>query len=138
MTLPKDPSKIDEYLKKLSEAQKGERNHNYGKPKSKETRKKMSEAQKGEKSYHFGKPGANLGRSPSEEARHKMSLAKKGISLSPKTRIKIGKTINIWGEMVADRFRFMNSTSGNPRLTISSNGAHLYFIDGSEVSHTIF
>jgi len=33
--------------KKLSEAQKGEKNHNYGKKRSEETRRKISEAEKG-------------------------------------------------------------------------------------------
>ena len=46
----------------MSEAQKGEKNHNYGKTASEESRKKMSDASK----------------NPSEETRRKLSEASKG------------------------------------------------------------
>lgn len=52
----------EELIRKLSEAKKGERNHNYGKPSpmkgkkhSEETKRKMSESIKGEKHPMYGK-----------------------------------------------------------------------------------
>lgn len=45
----------DESRKKISEAQSGEKNHNFGKPKSEETRAKMSVAQSGEKNHRYDK-----------------------------------------------------------------------------------
>ena len=56
----KNPS--EETRRKISEAQKGEKNHNYGKTASEESRKKMSDAHK----------------NPSEETRRKLSVASKG------------------------------------------------------------
>jgi hypothetical protein len=41
----------EEHKKKISDAQKGNKNHNYGKSASKETKLKMSEAQRGEKHH---------------------------------------------------------------------------------------
>jgi hypothetical protein len=41
----------EEHKKKISDAQKGNKNHNYGKSASKETRVKMSEARRGEKHH---------------------------------------------------------------------------------------
>jgi hypothetical protein len=41
----------EEHKKKISNAQKGNKNHNYGKSASKETKLKMSEAQRGEKHH---------------------------------------------------------------------------------------
>ena len=72
----------------MSCVHKGEKNHNYGKHPSKETRekiskvnkgkhlseetrKRMSDARKGERNPHFGKH-------PTEETKQKMSAAKKG------------------------------------------------------------
>ena len=61
----------EETRKKISEAQKGENNHMYGKHPSEETILKMSEAKKGENNHRYGKHH-------SEEARKKMSEARKG------------------------------------------------------------
>ena len=47
----KDKILSEEHKKKISEAQKGNKNHNYGKCASKETKVKMSEAQRGEKHH---------------------------------------------------------------------------------------
>ena len=47
MPLPKDPNKVAEWKLKQSKSHMGERNHNFGKPKSIETRLKMSVAAKG-------------------------------------------------------------------------------------------
>ena len=41
----------EEHKKKISDAQKGNKNHNYGKSASKETRVKMSEVRRGEKHH---------------------------------------------------------------------------------------
>jgi len=84
----------EETRKKISEAQLGDKNHNYGKPKSEETkqkmrkkiseakqnmseetkqkmRKKISEATRGDKNHNYGKP-------MSEETKQKMSEAQLG------------------------------------------------------------
>lgn len=61
----------EETRKKMSEAERGEKNHNYGKHLSEETRRKMSKARRGEKNQMYGKHH-------SEETRKKLSEAKKG------------------------------------------------------------
>ena len=67
-----------ETRKKMSEANKGERNPNFGKTHTEETRKKMSEAQKW--------------RAPmSEETHRKMSEAQKGKKATEETRAKISE-----------------------------------------------
>ena len=45
----------EEARKKMSEARKGSKNHNYGKPLSEETKRKLRESQIGEKSHSYGK-----------------------------------------------------------------------------------
>jgi group I intron endonuclease len=55
----------------MSEAAKGDKNHNYGKRANEKTKKKMSEAKKGEKNYLFGK-------TLSDETKKKISDATKG------------------------------------------------------------
>ena len=63
--------KSEKTRRKMSEANKGKNNPNYGKSLSEETRRKMSEARKGENHPNYGK-------SLSEETRRKMSEAQKG------------------------------------------------------------
>jgi hypothetical protein len=63
--------KSEKTRKKLSEANKGKNNPNYGKSLSEETKRKMSEANK-------GKNNPNYGKSLSEETKRKMSEAQKG------------------------------------------------------------
>ena len=63
--------KSEKTRKKLSEANKGKNNPNYGKSLSEETKRKMSEV-------HKGKNNPNYGKSLSEETRRKMSEAHKG------------------------------------------------------------
>ena len=63
--------KSEKTRKKLSEANKGKNNPNYGKSLSEETKRKMSEV-------HKGKNNPNYGKSLSEETRRKMSEAQKG------------------------------------------------------------
>ena len=69
-------SHSEETKGKISEAQTGEKNHQYGKPHSEETKRKLSEAKKGEKNPNYGKPRP-------EETKHKISEAHKGKTLSP-------------------------------------------------------
>jgi hypothetical protein len=89
----------DETKKKLSEANKGKNNPNYGKSFSEEHRRKMSEAhkgktrseehrrknseaKKGENHPFYGKKGKNhpaYGRSHSKEAKTKLSIINKGL-----------------------------------------------------------
>jgi len=73
---------------KLSAAQRGEKNHNFGKSPSAETRAKLSASKRGEKHPNFGKKhtaatrakmsAANRGKSKSPEHRAKMSAAQRG------------------------------------------------------------
>ena len=62
---------------KMSEARKGEKNHNYGKTHSEEHKRNISEAQKG--------------RTHSEETRRKLSDAHKGKTLSDETKRKLSE-----------------------------------------------
>jgi hypothetical protein len=77
-----------EFKRKLSKANMGENNPNYGKSTSEETRKKQSTAMKGKNNHFYGKSHpeeirkklseVNKGKSPSEETRKKQSEKKKG------------------------------------------------------------
>jgi group I intron endonuclease len=88
-----------ETRKKKSDSMRGERNHNFGKHlseetkqkirianigkhHSEETKKKMSAAHSGEKHHFFGKHHT-------EESRKKMIISHKGQCISPEARIKI-------------------------------------------------
>ena len=68
---PSGVIKSEETRRKLSEANKGEKSHMYGKSLSQETRRKLSELNKGENNPNYGK-------SHSEETKRKISEAKKG------------------------------------------------------------
>lgn len=84
-----------EVLKRMSERQRGEKNHNYGKVFSTETKKKMSENQMGEKNNFYGKTHTletkkkisekSKGRTLSLEAKQKISKANKGKNVSKET-----------------------------------------------------
>ena len=79
----------EETRRKMSEAQKGEKNHFFGKHLSEEHRKKLSEAKKGENHPLFGKHH-------SEETRKKMSEAQKGKKHGPMSeehRRKISESV---------------------------------------------
>ena len=65
----------EESKQKMSEANIGEKNHNYGKTPSEETKQKMSEA--------------NLGKTHSDETKQKMREAKLGKKCSDETKQKI-------------------------------------------------
>lgn len=79
----------DESRKKMSEAQKGEKSHMFGKTKSYETRLKLSMAHKGKK--------------PSKETRIKQSNAKKGRKLSEEHKLKIKQSNK--GKIFTDEHR---------------------------------
>ena len=82
-----NPAKSEEVRRKKSEAIKGEKNHNYGKPRSESTRKKMSESHKGKvlsddtrtkiSESKTGKNNHNYGKHFSEEHRKKLSESAK-------------------------------------------------------------
>jgi len=74
----------DETLKKMSESQKGEKNHNYRKSFSIDTRTKMSENQKGEKNNFYG-------RTHSKETREKIREKSTGRIVTSETREKLSK-----------------------------------------------
>ena len=93
----------EETRKKISESNKGNKNHFFGKKFSKEHRRKLSEAHKGmtvaeevkrkiseslkgENSYMYGKHH-------SEETRKKLSESHKGKTLSEETKRKIGEAV---------------------------------------------
>ena len=103
----------DETRRKMSEAQKGEKNYNYGKHLSEETKRKMSEANKGKtlleetkrkmSEAHKGKTHSyetkeklrifHFNKKLSEETRIKMSKARKGISLSEEHKLKLSEVM---------------------------------------------
>jgi len=81
----------EETRKKMSEAQRGEKHHNYGKKHSEETRKKISEAALNMSDEHRKKISINhadvsgrnhpmYGKKHSEETRRRTSATKQGIS----------------------------------------------------------
>jgi hypothetical protein len=75
----------EDHRARISEANKGEKSHMWGKSLSDETRAKLSEAQKGEKSHMWGK-------SLSDETRAKISEAHNGKTLSDETRAKLSES----------------------------------------------
>ena len=81
----------DTTLKKMSNAQKGERNHNYGKPCSVETKEKISKSLKGRKytkEHRQNLSKARVGRVVSEETREKLSIASTGRKQSEESKKK--------------------------------------------------
>jgi hypothetical protein len=78
---PSGVVRSQEFKIKLSKANMGENNPNYGKSTSEETRKKQSAAMKGKNNHFYGK-------SHSEEVRKKLSVVNKGKSPSEETRKK--------------------------------------------------
>ena len=91
-----------EARKKISERQKGEKNHNFGKPMSEEQKNKISLAHKGKpKSAEHKRKISEakktnpvkywLGKKRSEESKIKISKAKMGVKLSEETKKKISE-----------------------------------------------
>lgn len=103
MTLPKDPTKQEEYRRKLSIANKGDKSPNYGKHFSEEHRRKIGDAQRGEKNHLFGKHHTDKARKKmseyrkgraihTDESRKKISDAHKGKYLSIETRMRMSES----------------------------------------------
>ena len=127
-----------ETKQKIGAAQKGEKNHNYGKTPSPETREKISEANKGKihteetkKKWSEARSGENhpfYGKSHSPETRAKMSAALKGEnnprygkSHTPEARVKIsaarkGKNNPMYGK------KWWNDGCGNCKIMIECPG----------------
>ena len=95
-----------EHRRKISEAQKGKRtgeqHHSYGKTPSPQARKKMSNAKSGENHPMYGKDF-------SPEHRRKISESSKGRTVSPKSRAKISQTLK--GHKVSSETRAKISVS---------------------------
>ena len=78
----------EETKKKLSEANKGEKNPFYGKHHTEESKKKLSEANKGK---HLGKDNPFYGKRHSDELKKKLSEINKGKKLSEETKKKLSE-----------------------------------------------
>ena len=80
-----------EIREKLSNAHKGEKNPNFGKPRSDETKRKISATKKGKHNHkdHKGENNPFYGKEHSEETKHKISVAMKGKTPSEETKHKI-------------------------------------------------
>ena len=103
-------SHSEETKRKMSEAQKGEKNHAYGKPSwnkgktnvySEETLKKMSKARigknygvVGENHPQYGKKPWNTGKKWSDEVKQKISESHKGKKLSDETKQKLSERLS--------------------------------------------
>jgi len=131
----------DETRRKLSDAQKGEKNHNYGKIFSEEHRRKLSEASKGrthseetkrkQSEVKIGKNNPNYGKSHSKEHRRKISEAQKNRTHSEETKIKISEALK--GKTPSEEHRrkiseakkgkkWWNDGCGNSKLVIECPG----------------
>ena len=108
MSAPKDPVRYAEYIRRQSEAKKGERNPNYGKHLSEETRRKISEANK-------GKP-------LSEEARRRLLEANKGRPLSEEHRRKISNAMASVMKNQDIRRKISDAMRGNTHSKGDRNG----------------
>lgn len=81
----------EEHKKKISEAQKGEKNPFYGKKHSEESKKKISEAHKGEKNSFYGKKHSVETRKKLSEANRGKPAWNKGKKLSEETKKKLSE-----------------------------------------------
>ena len=88
---------------RISKAQKGEKNHNYGKQISEEQKKKISEAHKGKPAHNKGVPMSeeqkkklsdSIRKSMTPDVRKKISDSKKGRQVSNETREKISESMS--------------------------------------------
>ncbi|MFH1585238.1 MAG: NUMOD3 domain-containing DNA-binding protein [archaeon] len=94
--MPKGYSKTpEETSRKRSEAQRGEKNHRFGKHPSEETRRKVSESLKGNKNHNFGREFSKEHRQRISEARKRLFAEKKiappnlGKTFSEETKKKL-------------------------------------------------
>ena len=86
--------KSEKTRRKMSEANKGKNNPNYGKSLSEETRRKMSEAQKGKirsEEHKRKNSEAHKGKTHSEETKKKLSEANIGKTLSEEHKRKMSE-----------------------------------------------
>lgn len=84
----------EETRKKLSIARRGEKNHQFGKPHSEETKKKISESKKGvSPNVDLETKKRILEKLHSKESRNKSSAARKGVPHSESHRINLTKSI---------------------------------------------
>jgi len=133
----------EETRQKMSEANKGESNPNFGKTPSEESRLKMSKAQKGRtfsEESRLKMSKAQKGRTFSEESRLKMSKAKKGKTHSEEVRQKIseGNKGKTYSEEVKDNMAkgakhrknvkgyYFHKSSKKWRAKIVSNKKRIY------------
>jgi len=103
--------KSETHAKNISEATRGEKNHNFGKTLSGEHKQKLSDAHRGEKNHMFGKfhtdeskqknREAHLGRTLSDEHKQKLSEAMLGEKNHKSKRVYqydlVGTFINSFG-----------------------------------------
>jgi hypothetical protein len=104
MPAPKDPIKYAEFCRKISESNKGERNHFFGKTHSEESRNKNSQSHKGKPAWNKGKRMSEDARKkqieilknippPSTDTRKKMSVAHMGKPCPENVREKLSKAM---------------------------------------------
>ena len=127
----------EETRNKISEALKGENNHqygkkgkdapNYGKVPSEETRRKLSEAKKGKKhseETRRKRSEANKGKKHSEETRKKQSEVKKGIKWWNDGKGNTKMSIECPGEgwVPGREMKWWNDGCGNTKMSIECPG----------------
>ena len=91
----------EETRRKMSESQKGENNHNYGKLQSEEHKRKLGEARRGKlrseetkrkmSQSKRGENNPNYGKTLSEKTKRKMSERKQGKTLSEESKRKLSE-----------------------------------------------
>lgn len=81
----------EEVRKKLSKAQSGEKNHQYGVPRTEETKKKLSEANSGEKHPQFGIPHTDEWKKAQSERMSGERNPRFGVPVTKEIRQKISE-----------------------------------------------
>lgn len=113
----------DEFKKKLSELNKGEKNRMYGKHHSEETKRKLREKCSGKNSPMFGK---HL----SEETKQKISKQKKGVPISEKARKNMrandGKNNPMYGKHHSEESKKKNSESHKGKKSWNKGKKNIY------------
>jgi len=110
-----------ETRKKISDAQKGENGHMYGKHLSQETRRKIGESLKRGNSYlrgKFGEDNPNFGRKNSPETINRMSEVKMG-----ENNPNFGKHLS---EETKEKLSIANSGKNNPMFGRKGKNHHMF------------
>lgn len=111
-----NPMKKPENKLKVSIAQRGKLNHNYGKKASEKTRRKMSESQSGENNGFYG-------REHSEESKQKISRANKvklkGIPKSEEHKKKMSESSPRKKKIIVDGIVYLSLTLAEQETGIS-------------------